>query len=197
VLKTVIFDMHGVILRDPDGKFMPYVRRAFPQKTEEEVFPLWDEAECGRFTSHEFLRLVGYGGDLAEIERNYLDTLEMDGEFPPCAAALREKFRLALLSDDISEWSAYIRHKFALNELFDEIVISGDAGVKKPSPEIYRLMLEKLGQPAAECVFIDDRRRNLAAAAGLGMGTVYFNRRGLEYAGKSVTSFKNLVEFSL
>ena len=64
----------------------------------------------------------------------------------------------------------------------------------KPSPEIYRFMLNKLQLPANECVFIDDRRRNLAPAAELGIETILFDRNGSGYDGKSVASFSELRE---
>lgn len=48
-------------------------------------------------------------------------------------------------------------------------VFSGDVGVAKPDPEIFELLVARLGVPADECLFFDDRASNVdgARAAGL------------------------------
>ena len=58
-------------------------------------------------------------------------------------------------------------------ELFDGVVISGEVGVRKPRPEIYRLGAAALGLPPARCVFVDDLRGNLRPAAELGMTVIH------------------------
>jgi epoxide hydrolase-like predicted phosphatase len=54
-------------------------------------------------------------------------------------------------------------------EIFDATVISGDVGLHKPQPEIYRLGAERIGVPPEECVFVDDLRENIAGAEAVGM----------------------------
>jgi len=44
--------------------------------------------------------------------------------------------------------------------------------VRKPDPAIYALVLDRIGLPAADCVFVDDLPGNLKPARALGMGTV-------------------------
>ncbi len=56
--------------------------------------------------------------------------------------------------------------------LFDAVVESSRAGVRKPDPRIYRLMLETLGLPAADCVYLDDLGVNCKPAAALGMTAI-------------------------
>lgn len=56
--------------------------------------------------------------------------------------------------------------------LFDATVISGDVGLHKPQPEIYELGAERLGVPAAACVFVDDLRENVAGAEAVGMTAI-------------------------
>jgi epoxide hydrolase-like predicted phosphatase len=60
-----------------------------------------------------------------------------------------------------------------LAELFDAVVISGQVGMRKPSPEIYLHAVRALGQEPGDCVFVDDLARNLGAAAELGIVTVH------------------------
>ena len=74
--------------------------------------------------------------------------------------------RTALLSN--SWGNAYPRERLAA--LMDVTVISGEVGLRKPSPEIYRMVLERLDitDPAA-AVFIDDARPNIEGAEAVGM----------------------------
>jgi len=78
----------------------------------------------------------------------------------------------------LSNWSAetfpYAQEKFDFFHLFDDMVISGEVGYVKPEPEIFHLMLEKIGKPAQECLFIDDSLPNIQQAQKMGFQTVHF-----------------------
>ncbi|MFB3820004.1 MAG: HAD family hydrolase [Candidatus Methylomirabilales bacterium] len=78
----------------------------------------------------------------------------------------------------LSNWSAEtfrrIRPRYAFFDWFLAIVISGEVGLVKPDPRIFRTLLDRVGRPAAECLFIDDGEANIAAATGLGFQTVLF-----------------------
>ena len=65
-----------------------------------------------------------------------------------------------------------------LADLFDGVVMSGEVGIRKPTPGIYRLGAERIGVEPAACVFVDDLPFNLPPAAQLGMATVH--HRGAE-----------------
>lgn len=58
-------------------------------------------------------------------------------------------------------------------ELFDVTVISGEVGLRKPDPRIYRLAAERLGLQPRECVFVDDLHLNVRAAVDVGMVGVH------------------------
>ena len=76
--------------------------------------------------------------------------------------------RVALLSNSWGD--TYPRDR--LTALFDPIVISAEVGLRKPDPAIYRLVLERLGVDAEECVFVDDAEPNIAGARALGLEAV-------------------------
>jgi putative hydrolase of the HAD superfamily len=57
--------------------------------------------------------------------------------------------------------------------MFDTIVISGEVGMRKPEPRIYRHTCADLGLTPAECVFVDDLVHNVAAAVDVGMVGVH------------------------
>lgn len=57
---------------------------------------------------------------------------------------------------------------------FTGLILSGDVGVNKPDPRIYRILCERHGLAPARCLFIDDSERNVAAARAEGMDAVLF-----------------------
>ncbi|MBN1243115.1 MAG: HAD family phosphatase [Spirochaetales bacterium] len=59
---------------------------------------------------------------------------------------------------------------------------SGDEGLAKPDPAIYRLFLERYGWRAEDTLFVDDARRNVEAAAALGFSTHLFEDEGAAVA---------------
>lgn len=78
----------------------------------------------------------------------------------------------------LSNWSAetfpYAREKYNFFELFDDMVISGAVGFAKPEPEIFQILLDKIGRPAKECLFIDDSLPNIQQATTMGFRTIHF-----------------------
>jgi 2-haloacid dehalogenase len=61
-----------------------------------------------------------------------------------------------------------------LDTLFGVTVVSGQERLIKPDPAIYRVLLDRTGLTAAECLFIDDSARNVAGAQAAGMAAHHF-----------------------
>ena len=78
----------------------------------------------------------------------------------------------------LSNWSAetfpYAREKYDFFDLFDDMVISGEVREIKPHPEIFHILLGKIGRPAQECLFIDDSLPNIRQANTMGFQTIHF-----------------------
>ena len=191
-MKAVILDMYGVILKDSGDGFYSFVNSTFPNLTLSEIYPIWNKADVGELSSLEVFERLGFKGDLGKIEKEYLDTVEIDESFFEFASNIKKYYKLALISNDSSEWSRYFRNKYKINDYFDVITISGDIKIKKPDERIFKLTLEKLGCSASDCTYIDDRRYNLEAAQSLGMDTILFNSRNVAYEGKTVINFQEL-----
>jgi putative hydrolase of the HAD superfamily len=56
--------------------------------------------------------------------------------------------------------------------LFDAVIESSKAGVRKPDPRIYQMMCETLDVAPADCVYLDDLGVNCKPAAALGMTAI-------------------------
>lgn len=80
-------------------------------------------------------------------------------------AARTAGVRTGLLSNS---WGVetYPRERLAV---FDAVVISGEVGLRKPDPEIYRHAAERLDLDPGAIAFVDDLDRNVEAARRVGM----------------------------
>jgi putative hydrolase of the HAD superfamily len=77
--------------------------------------------------------------------------------------------RTALLSNS---WGASGYVQEDLEPLFDAVVISGQVGLRKPDPRIYRLAAEMIGVDPSNCVFVDDLLPNVEGARAVGMEAI-------------------------
>lgn len=179
-------------IKQTGDDFVPYVQRIFPNLRPEDIYTPWFKADDGELTSLDVWRMLGFAGDLEKIEKEYLDTIEINEGFFDFISAMRKHYKLAIISNDSSRWSQYLREKFDINKYFDVISISGDLKIKKPDERIFKHTILKLGCVASDCVYVDDRRGNLTEANKIGMNTVLFNSRNTQYDGNIVTSFQEL-----
>jgi HAD superfamily hydrolase (TIGR01549 family) len=69
---------------------------------------------------------------------------------------LSGRYKVALLSNTMSDQPRELLEDSGLDRYFDLIVCSRDTGVRKPNPEIFRLVLSELGVEAGEAVHVGD-----------------------------------------
>jgi putative hydrolase of the HAD superfamily len=120
-----------------------------------------------------FAALLGIADAEGLIDRLFAGMRPDEAMFGAVRAARAAGVRTGLISNSWGK-GRYDRSQFP--ELFSGWVISGEVGLRKPSPEIYSLGAEAIGLPPAECVFVDDLPGNLKPARELGMATVHHRR---------------------
>ncbi|MFD1813427.1 HAD-IA family hydrolase [Rhodococcus gannanensis] len=81
--------------------------------------------------------------------------------------------RTAVVSNDPGGARAEPLRRLGGGRLVDEVVLSGDVGMAKPDPRVYRYSARLLGVEPRECVFVDDLRVNVRAAVAVGMVGVH------------------------
>jgi epoxide hydrolase-like predicted phosphatase len=88
--------------------------------------------------------------------------------------SLREEgYGTGIVTNNVKEFGDGWRGLIPVDELFDFVVDSSHAGVRKPDPRIFELALAQLENvPASEVVFLDDYQANVDAARGLGMRAI-------------------------
>jgi len=191
-MRAVVLDMYGVIVKQTGDDFVPYVQQTFPNLKHDDIYKHWFRADVGELTSLEVWENLGFKGDLEKIEKAYLDTIKLNEEFIEFISSISKKYKTAIISNDSSRWSKYLREKFKINKYFDTISISGDLKIQKPDKRIFYNTIKKLGCRADECIYVDDREGNLYAASEIGMKSIMFNSRNSDYVGNVVVGFKEL-----
>ena len=134
--------------------------------------------ETGRLAEEEFTRALAdrlMKDTGVRIEPEGLVTAMFSGirleeaMFEAVDAARRGGLKTALCSNS---WGESLYPRARLTDCFDVVVISGEVGLRKPDPAIFRLTTERLGVEPSACVFVDDHPGHLEIAAQEGMRTV-------------------------
>ena len=81
---------------------------------------------------------------------------------------------LFALTNWSSETFPLAKDRFDFFGWFGEIVVSGEVGLTKPDPAIFRLTAARCGIPLEGTVFIDDAQVNVDAARSLGLDAIRF-----------------------
>ena len=180
---AVVFDLGGVLI-DWDPRYL--YRRLLPG---DEVEPFLDEIGFAAWNHlHDSGGSWAQGvADLAARHPQHRELIEaypqrfletLGGSFPETVELLRELSGAGVRLLALTNWSAetfrIARKEFAFLDLFDDIVVSGEEGVAKPDPRIFRVLLERNHLAAEQTVFIDDSQANVAAAASLGLVGVHY-----------------------
>jgi 2-haloacid dehalogenase len=82
--------------------------------------------------------------------------------------------RIAALSNFSADTWPWATARFPFLGWFEGVVISGEVGVAKPDPAIYRIAIERLALDPARTLFVDDMPVNVAAAKACGIEAVVF-----------------------
>jgi epoxide hydrolase-like predicted phosphatase len=135
--------------------------------------------EEGRLEEAEFEQGLGEQLGLARadglIDRLFSGSTPEDSMVQAVRAARSAGIRTGLISNS---WGTHRYPRELLAELFDGIVLSGEVGIRKPTPGIYELGAQAIGVDPGECVFVDDLPFNLPPARELGMAVVHHTGAG-------------------
>jgi putative hydrolase of the HAD superfamily len=149
---------------------------------EDGVNPLF-AMERGEMSEADFLErlsdglepLLGHRPHLHRFREIYFTALHPNEEMIGLMRELKESGkRMAMLTNNVREWEPLWRSMLPVDEIFETVVDSAFVGCRKPEPRIYELTLERLGLPAAACLFVDDIEHNCEAARAAGMSAVHF-----------------------
>jgi HAD superfamily hydrolase (TIGR01509 family) len=180
----VVFDIGNVLLRwDPRNLYRKlfddpeamerFLHGALSMKfiVETDIVASFAEAVEARVA-----QFPHYARELRAFDTRWMETL--GGPIEENVALLR---RLKGRGSRVHALSNFAHEKFALAadaypflREFDVAVISGQEGVAKPDRRIFEILVERVGRPASELLFVDDSPRNVEAARAFGIETIHY-----------------------
>lgn len=186
-MDTIVFDLGGVLI---DWKPEYLYRKIFSSEEKvkwflNEICTLeWNEEQDGgrtiqegteylltKFPEHDF-EIRAYYDRWEEMLGGVIqDTVEILEEIHS-----QDKFRLFALTNWSAETWPVALEKFPFLGKFQDVLVSGREGLKKPDLRIYELLFNKFSIQPKSALFIDDNIRNIKAAQLTGLNTIHFTQ---------------------
>jgi 2-haloacid dehalogenase len=182
---AIVFDFGGVLFdwnpRYLYRQFFPNDERALEDFLEEINFNEWNrQQDIGRPFREAVIEKSRQFPQFAELialfDLRWEETLA--GIIPQSVALLERLYNSGYPLFALSNWSLekfrIVRQRYDFLNWFNEIVISGEAGLAKPDPELFHHFLRRVQREPRDCLFIDDAAANVAVARDLGFQTLLF-----------------------
>lgn len=167
MITTIIFDCFGVLQIDAAQSFLDQ----HPDKRKE-LLEIRDQADRGVLDRPQVLNAFA---QICTMDASEVEAVLMHEHAPNVAlfkviSKLRNNgYKIGMLSNLGRGWFQDLFPETEVQQLFDDILVSGDVRMAKPQPEIYTLSLQRLGVKAEEVLFVDDREENCSGARAVGM----------------------------
>ena len=181
--RAIIFDLGGVYFSDGTGMAITSIAARYKIDQEAVAEVLNGDAgaryRTGRITAAQFWQqataLWNIRASAEALSTAWCESYQPNRGTVRLIKQLRTAdHQLLYLSDNTRERVAYLEEKYDFLKNFDDGVFSHRVRLKKPDPMIYELVLAKALNPAAGCVYIDDKPDYLLPAKDLGMQVVAF-----------------------
>lgn len=182
-IRTIFFDIGGVIVKAPTLEFLKYGSEIFecePRHLEDATAQVLPYLETGEIQTDEFWEKIGSAlaasgtGKAAPVwrfkgfwEGILSDSLSVDTEMINLVRRLKAHVRVAALTNVIKE-HAMLLQRHNVYEHFNPVVLSCKIGLRKPDPRIYEKAAELAKTSPERCLLIDDSLVNLEAAQKFG-----------------------------
>jgi 2-haloacid dehalogenase len=180
----VVFDLGGVLL---DWNPRHLYRTLFADEAEMEWFltevcsPAWHAPhDRGVSTAASCAELAAGHPELSELIWAWSRRSEemiggVDAGSVEVLRAVKEtRLRCYALTNMEEETYPLRLARFPFLGWFDGTVVSGQEGMAKPDPAIFRLLLDRFGLTPNSTLMIDDTKENLESAGKLGLQTMQF-----------------------
>ena len=190
---AVIFDFGGVITASPFEAFnrleaergLPrdFVRTVNATNPDSNAWALFERAAISAAEFNELFAAEAMAAGHALDGASVLAVLS--GSIRPAMVTALDRlktanYRLACITNNVptghGPGMAQSADKAAavgeIMSLFDALIESSKAGVRKPDPKIYLMMCEALSVDPSACIYLDDLGINCKPAAALGMSAI-------------------------
>jgi putative hydrolase of the HAD superfamily len=189
MIEAVIWDFGGVLTSSPFEAFARFetehglpadiIRRTNAANHLENAWAKFERAEVDieTFDSLFAVESLALGAEVRGKDVLPLLAGDLRPEMVEALRRIKSQFKTGCITNNLpanaigsaSGRTLYIAEVMAL---FDHIIESAKIGLRKPDPQIYRLMVEALAVDPKHCVYLDDLGVNLKPAREMGMTTI-------------------------
>lgn len=201
--RYLIFDVDNTLLnfdRSEESALESTLRKYFTEKDREkatEAFHringgLWDQLARGILKTSASIKTQRFQllteeipaaqGSVEQISDFYLNQLSehifMEEGVKELLPELKSMgCEMSLLTNGIHKVQEKKWHRSGLKDFFPLMVTSEEAGVSKPDPEVFDILLERWGNPPREQVLMigDSLKSDIAGATAAGLGSCWYN----------------------
>jgi HAD superfamily hydrolase (TIGR01549 family) len=188
VVLTGLLSKHGLetpvertarVLAKADGKF------------DEDFAKLDGKEETTFWSKYDMfvLKELGFTGDIAHFSKEagelfdkIIPKVESWAAYPdtkPILEMMEKKDLVLGVVSNATDLAVRVLDNLGLTKYFDTIVVSQEVGVRKPSPEIFRIAAKRAGVSPSRCLYAGDKFSvDVVGAKRAGMNAVLIDRVG-------------------
>jgi putative hydrolase of the HAD superfamily len=184
-IRAIYWDIGGVLLTngwDHEQRARVLAQFAIPrdeyEARHEEANDRWEK---GELSDDEFLKQTVFFKERSFTPAEFIQAVREQSQWLPggarnviTAARQHSGLKMAMLNNESGPLNDYRIQSFGLAQYFDGFFCSAYLGMRKPDPRIFRAGAAMLHFKPEECCFIDDREKNCASAAGVGMHAIQY-----------------------
>lgn len=189
MIKKIFFDFDGVLTTDKTGsethsKYFSQKIGVNAQELLSKVKQYDGEIDAGKISIKDVWELICKEAKI-EFNPNWLQeafiSTPIDERMLEYARQLKNKYSVGIITDNSTERMNVIMEQNKGFNIFDTIIISEDVKCTKEGTEIFEITKQRANVNAEECIFIDNKQKNVDTAKKVGFIGLYFDDEKRDY----------------
>jgi len=183
MIKTIIFDWGGVLTI---GRYTKAILKNISERKNidangvySEFDKLMVEMNSGKINFKEFVqkteRKLNLGINEEEMKEIFRKSIIFSEDVVQIAKELSQKYEMIMMSDNDEATVENLKKDYPdILTLFSKKYFSHELKMRKPDSEFFKHVLKDLNAKGVECIFIDDKQKNVDVAVNEGMIGILF-----------------------
>lgn len=183
MIKTIIFDWGGVLTI---GRYTKAILKNISERKNidangvySEFDKLMVEMNSGKINFKEFVQKIegrfNFGINEKEMKEIFRKSIIFSEDVVQIAKKLSQKYEMIMMSDNDEATVENLKKDYPdILTLFSKKYFSHELKMRKPDSEFFKHVLKDLNAKGVECIFIDDKQKNVDAAIDAGMKGILF-----------------------
>lgn len=189
MIKKIFFDFDGVLTTDKTGshtncKYFSQKIGVDAKELLSKVKQFDEKIDAGKISEKDVWESICKEAGV-EFSPNWLQeafiNTPIDELMLEYARQLKNKYSVGIITDNSTERMNIIIEQNQGFNIFDTIVISEDVKCTKKGTEIFKVTTQRANVNAKECIFIDNKQKNVDSAKNAGLIGVYFDDEKRDY----------------